>query len=94
MSKILTIVAVTALMVTSVSAVSTGICKGCHGPSWEKKAMGKAKVLKNMTKAEILKALKGYKAGTYGGPMKGLMKAQLAKYKAKDLEAIATEIKK
>jgi cytochrome c-type protein NapB len=40
-----------------------------------------------MTKAEVTAALQGYKAGTYGAAMKGLMKGQVAKYSNADLAA-------
>ena len=93
MSKILTVVAGLSLIATVASA-NTAVCKGCHGADFGKKAMGKSKVVKDMSKADIAKALKGYKAGTYGGAMKGLMKGQVAKYSDKDLDAMAAEIKK
>jgi len=41
-----------------------------------------------MTKQEVSDALVGYKNGTYGGPMKGIMKGQVAKYSEADLRAI------
>ena len=47
-----------------------------------------------MTKAEVATALVGYKHGTYGGPMKGVMKGQVAKYSDADLEAFAQTIGK
>lgn len=47
-----------------------------------------------MTHAEIADSLKGYKAGTYGGPMKGLMAGQVKKYSDADLEAFAQTIGK
>jgi len=94
MSKVFKIIAIGAFMLSTASGASTAVCKGCHGQNWEKAAMGKAKVVKNMSKAEIITALKGYKAGTYGGPMKGLMKAQVKNLSAKDIEAIAASIKK
>jgi len=95
MSKILKAVTVVVLVVTAASAAAnTGVCKGCHGQKFEKKAMGKSKVVKDMSKKEIVKALKGYKAGTYGGVMKGLMKNQVDKYSNADLEEIAEAIKK
>jgi len=94
MSKILKVVAVTALMATSASAVSLAVCKGCHGQNFEKKAMGKSKVVSDMTKEDIVKTLKGYKDGSYGGAMKGLMKGQVAKFSDADIDALAAEIKK
>ena len=73
--------------VAAFAAVQLGACKGCHGQNFEKKALGKSKVVKDMTKAEVSAALVGYKAGTYGGPMKGVMKGQVAKYSDADLKS-------
>jgi len=47
-------------------------CVSCHGLDFEKKALGVSRVVKNMSEAEIKKALDGYKAGK-GGSMKALM---------------------
>ena len=52
-------------------------CAGCHGQTFEKKALGKSKVVSNMSEDDIRKALEGYADGTYGGPMKGVMKMQV-----------------
>jgi cytochrome c-type protein NapB len=94
MNKIVKIIAVTALMSPALFADGTAACKGCHGADFGKKALGKSKVVKDMSKEDILKALKGYKDGSYGGAMKGMMKGQVAKLDDKAMEAIATEIKK
>jgi cytochrome c553 len=75
------------LSVAAFAAVNLGACKGCHGQNFEKKALGKSKIVKDMTKAEVSAALTGYKAGTYGGPMKGVMKGQVAKYSVADLKS-------
>ena len=93
MSKIWTLFAGISLIGTVASA-NMALCKGCHGQNFEKKAMGKSKVVKNMSKADIVKALKGYKAGNYGGVMKKTMEAQVKKLSNKDIEAIASKIKK
>jgi cytochrome c553 len=53
-------------------------CAGCHGPKGERKALGKSQVIKGWAADKVVNALKGYKAGTYGGPMKGVMKGQVA----------------
>ena len=60
--------------------VSLGACKGCHGADFQKKALGKSKIVSEMTKDEVSDSLVGYKNGTYGGSMKGIMKGQVAKY--------------
>ena len=78
---------------SSLYAVSTSACAGCHGANFEKKAMGQSKVVKDMTKEDIIKALKGYKDGSYGGAMKGLMKGQVASLSDADIGAIAEIIK-
>jgi len=75
------------LSVAAFAAVNLGACKGCHGANFEKHALGKSKIVANMTKAEIGNALTGYKAGTYGGPMKGVMKGQVARYSNADLKS-------
>jgi len=94
MSKIWKLIAMGTFMLTTASGVSTAVCKGCHGQQWEKVAMGKAKVVKDMSKAEIIKALKGYKDGSYGGALKGLMQVQVSTLSAKDIEKMAAKIKK
>ena len=73
--------------VAAFAAVNLGACKGCHGGNFEKMALGKSKVVSDMTKAEVSASLVGYKAGTYGGPMKGIMKGQVAKYSNDELKS-------
>jgi cytochrome c-type protein NapB len=69
------------------AGVNLGACKGCHGQNFEKAALGKSKIVSDMTKAEVSAALVGYKNGTYGGPMAGVMKGQVAKYSEADLQS-------
>jgi len=71
--------------VAAFAAVNLGACKGCHGANWEKPALGKSKIVKDMTKQEVSDSLVGYKNGTYGGPMKGVMVGQVARYSEADL---------
>lgn len=73
--------------VAAFAAVNLGACKGCHGANFEKKALGKSKIVSEMTKQEVSDALVGYKNGTYGRAMKGLMKGQVAKYSEDELRA-------
>ena len=73
--------------VAAFAAVNLGACKGCHGANFEKKALGKSKIVANMTKAEVSASMIGYKNGTYGGPMKGVMKGQVAKYSEAELSS-------
>jgi cytochrome c553 len=92
MKKTLVTLSVVAIAATSTFASNTAACVGCHGANFEKSALGKSKVVKDMTKADIVTALKGYKDGSYGGAMKGVMKGQADKLSDADIEAIATEI--
>ncbi len=96
--KKMTIVAILAAGALSLMAAPNGKalaqkCSGCHGSMFQKKALGVSKIVKNMTKDEIVKALEGYKAGTFGGPMKGVMKGQVATYTTADIKAVAKYIK-
>jgi cytochrome c553 len=67
-------------------------CASCHGTDASKSALGKSKIVSNMSKDEITNALKGYKAGTYGASMKSLMQGQVSKFNEKELESIAKYI--
>lgn len=93
MSKLIKLAAVASLLTTAAFA-DTAVCKGCHGANFEKKAMNVSKIVKDLTKEDIVKALKGYKDGTYGGAMKAVMAGQVAKFDDAAIEAIAAEIKK
>ncbi len=92
MTKIVKVIALASLLAPTLYGASTAACKGCHGQSFEKKAMGKSKEVNKMSKADIVAALKGYKDGSYGGAMKGMMKGQVAALSDADIEAIAAEI--
>ena len=93
MTKVIKVIALGSLLASSTYAASLAACAGCHGQHFEKVAMGKSKVVKDMSETDILIALKGYKAGTYGGAMKGLMKGQVASLSDADMKAMATAIK-
>jgi len=94
MTKVIKVMAVSSLLAASaLYAAGTAGCVGCHGANFEKHAMGKSKVVKDMSKAEIVAALKGYKAGTYGGAMKGIMKGQVATLNDASMAALADAIK-
>ena len=67
-------------------------CAGCHGTSAEKKALNKSQVIQGWDQEKLVTALKGYKDGTYGGTMKGLMKGQVASYDDAEIEAVAKYI--
>jgi len=95
MKKIVIASITTLALVTAASAAVNGkTCVACHGVNFEKHALGKSKIVKDMTHAEIATALKGYKAGTFGGTMKGVMKGQVGRYSDADLEAFSQTIGK
>ncbi|MFW2579932.1 c-type cytochrome, partial [Aliarcobacter butzleri] len=66
-------------------------CKACRGAKGEINVTTKSAshVPPNLTKAEIGRALHGYKDGTYGGPMRAIMKGQVAKISDGDIKALA-----
>ena len=85
------------LGITSILAATDGAslykkCASCHGASGEKHALNKSKIIKDMSKEELVVALKGYKDGTYGGPMKALMKGQVASYDDAMINTVAAFI--
>lgn len=67
-------------------------CAGCHGAKGEKVALGKSLVISEMSKEDFVKSLKGYKDGSYGGPMKGIMKGQVSSLDDAAIEAMADHI--
>lgn len=94
MRKVVKLAALSILVTApALYGASIAACTGCHGQQFEKVAMGKSKVVKDMSKEDIIAAMKGYKDGTYGGPMKGLMKGQVANLDDAAIEGIAALIK-
>ncbi len=95
MKKLVKIVAVGSLLATTAMYASvTAKCTGCHGADFGKAALGKSKIVKDMSKEDIVAALKGYKDGSYGGAMKGMMAGQVKDLDDAAIQAIADEIKK
>lgn len=94
--KKIVIASIAALTVSSalMAGVNAGACVACHGADWSKHAMGKSKNVAEMSHADIATALKGYKDGSYGGPMKGIMKGQVGRYSNADLDAFSQTVGK
>ncbi|MBA1437742.1 MAG: c-type cytochrome [Epsilonproteobacteria bacterium] len=69
-------------------------CVACHGANAEKKALNKSHVIRGWSEEKIMTAFHGYKAGTYGSTMKGVMKAQIANFNEEELKALAKHISK
>lgn len=86
-----------AVIVGAVSAQATPLytkCVACHGAEGEKAALGKSMIIKEMSKADFITAMKGYKDGSYGKDQKALMKAQVTAFSDAQIEEIASFIVK
>ena len=98
MKKIVTASVIAAAVASTLmaAAVDPAKCAGCHGASFEKKALGQSKIVKDMTHAEITTALKGYRdvPGFGHSPAKGAMAGQAKAYTDAELEAFAKTIGK
>ena len=92
MKKIVLSAIVLAATAASLSAASVAACVSCHGASFEKAAMGKSQIVKGWDAAKVEASLNGYKNGTYGGPMKGVMLGQVKNLTDADIKDIATQI--
>ncbi len=69
-------------------------CVACHGEKGELHALGKSKIIKNMSKADIVEAINIYKYGVLGESMSPLMKTEVGKLSDKQIKAIADYIGK
>jgi cytochrome c553 len=89
-------IAALAMSTVAVAAVNGQACAACHGQNFEKPAMGKSKVVSEMTHADIEASLLGYKntAGFGHSPMKGAMAGQVKRYSDEDLKAFSQTIGK
>ena len=79
------ILGVLTLTTITFAQVDEKSCKACHGVYYEKAALGVSKIVKDMTKSEVSAALIGYKNGTYGSYMKGVMYTNVKMYTNKEL---------
>jgi len=68
----------TVLCTAVAFGADAGACKACHGADLKTTGiMGtSSKDITTMSKADFVAAMNGYKAGTYGGAKKALMKGQ------------------
>jgi len=69
-------------------------CVSCHGQNAEKKALNKSNIIKGWETNKIVTAINGYKDGSYGSSMKGVMKPQVAKLTKDEVQALAEYISK
>ena len=95
--KIISKSIITTAIIGAVVAQATPLytkCVSCHGVSGEKVALNKSLIIKDMSKADFISAMKGYKDGSYGKEQKSLMKAQVATLSDAQIEEIASFIVK
>jgi len=69
-------------------------CASCHGMNAEKKALNKSAIIQGWNSQKITTAINGYKDGTYGNSMKGVMKPQVSNLSAEEVKAVADYISK
>jgi cytochrome c len=67
-------------------------CASCHGQKAEKMALGKSQVIAGWEASAVEAALIGYREGTYGGPMKGLMAGQVKVLDEAQIKALSDYI--
>ncbi|NBL00858.1 MAG: hypothetical protein EOM50_23255 [Erysipelotrichia bacterium] len=77
---------------SSYSDLYQSKCYSCHGSNASKQALNKSAIIAGWSKERITNALNGYKDGTYGGPMKGVMKPIATGLSEKDIKFIAEKI--
>lgn len=68
------------------------VCASCHGQNGEKKALNASQVIKGWDKAKVEIALHGYKNGTYGAAMRGVMVGQVKNLDDAKISALASYI--
>lgn len=68
------------------------VCSSCHGQNAQKKALNASQVIQGWPKEKVEKALNGYKNGTYGGAMKGIMIGQAKSLDDTKIKALASYI--
>ena len=92
MKTLLLILGITSILAAADGAALFNKCAACHGVNGEKHALGKSKIIKNMSKEQLVTAIKGYQNGSYGGAMKALMKGQVASMSDEEIQTVAKYI--
>ena len=69
-------------------------CSSCHGIDGDKKALNKSQSIKGWSVTKLTAAINGYKDGSYGGSMKGVMKPQINKLSDDEIKALSEYISK
>jgi len=90
--KTLKLLGVAAFLAVSVQGINLGKCMGCHGKTFEKHAMGKSKIVKDMNSTAIVESIQGYQ-NNEGGPLKMIMKGQVKTLTEEEVKEVANLIK-
>ena len=64
-------------------------CQGCHGADGGKAPSSSAAVIKGLRYEEVLKALEGYKDGSYGGARKKAMENIVKRLSDEQMKSVA-----
>jgi len=67
-------------------------CSSCHGLKAEKAALSKSEVINTWSEEKIYSSLMGYKDGSYGKMMKGLMQGQVKNLSKEEIRALSLYI--
>lgn len=89
---ILAIAAVSSLMAADGAAIYQSKCFSCHKENAKTSALNKSQVIAGWDAAKIVSAVNGYKDGSYGAAMKGVMKPIATGLSDEDLKAVAATI--
>ena len=90
--KVIILNIIFSFLIINANEINLNSCINCHGNNFEKKALGKSLIVRDMNETIIYEKLIGYK-NNKGGLMKGLMKVQIMKYNNEDLKEISIKIK-
>ena len=71
------------LLHVSLFASYISVCQQCHGKNFEQKALGKSKIVKNMSKQDIKQALIEFKTST------SIMKSYASRLNNKQIKQIS-----
>jgi cytochrome c len=69
-------------------------CAGCHGLDGKKRVFGKSGRISGQSKSELIRKIRGYQNGYYGGSLKGLMAKQVFGLTPEQVTALAEYISK
>jgi cytochrome c553 len=67
-------------------------CASCHGKDAKKSALNVSQPIAGWSSSKLSNALNGYKAGTFGGKMKGLMQGQSKPLSDADIKLLSDYI--